>query len=340
MRTKSLISSAVAIVVGICVLVFSHTVYAKVTSYGKWASATKTLYVASSSASTPWGTGANKWKNNTNFKVSTTLGTSSTYYAYDVNKSDVNWDGITTRTVSNGIITKATLSTNTYYTLDPYFDYTSSVLSGLTGHEIGHSLGLNDTSAIEVGSIMNPFTFNADNEPQRALNPSSSDISVVNSLYPAIPTASVSSTQTFLEDGIYISTSWVTYYKDEEELSRAADLVIRGKVIKDKGRKFKKGDYSEYFTESNVEIIEVLKGDQSPGQTITLSQMGGSDGEVTVRADNTTHLKKNQEVILFLRKIEDDKFIPINEDYGVFVNDGKSFKNISSNSELNRNNIK
>ncbi|MFD1956992.1 matrixin family metalloprotease [Paenibacillus thailandensis] len=334
MKNKKLLVTASAVLASISLLVSSTPASATVTSFGKWSNRTQTMYIATSSAnSTAWSSGAAKWKSNTNFNVSTKLGTSSIYYAYDVNDSSVTWDGICTYTTRSGIITKATLQLNTYYTNQS--KYTSSIKAGVTGHEVGHSLGLNHTSAVETSSIMYPNTFNSDGTPARSVNPSSSDISVVNNLYPVLPTATATGVGS-KGDGVYLHASWSVGYKNKEELTKAADLVVKGTVSKEKGSKFgKKGDYSTYSTEVNVEISEVLKGDPAQeGQNITVSQMGGTDGEVTVYSDSSTHLRKNQEIMLFLREVNGDTYIPINEDDSIFVNEGGSFKNIASKKEL------
>jgi len=51
-------------------------------------------------------------------------------------------------------------------------------------------------------------------------------------------------------------------------------------------------------------------------------------------------LTKDQEVALFLRKTDNNTFIPINENDSVFVSDLGKFTNISTKEELERNKIK
>ncbi len=303
MRKKKLLVSVTAILASLSLLLSSTPASATVTTFGKWANRTQTMYVPSSSANfTAWSSGAAKWRTNTSFNLSTSQGSSSIYYAYDVKNSSVTWDGLCTYTVANGIITKATINLNTYYTQDN--KYTSSIKAGLTGHEIGHSLGLNHTSLLETSSIMHPYTFNSNGTPARALNPSSSDIAVVNQLYPILPAAAPDSKGiASQEDGIYLHPSWSVYYEDEEALSQAAELVVKGTVSKEKGSTLKTGDYPGYSTEVSITVSEVIKGDPAcVNQQITVSQMGGTDGVVTVYSDSSTHLKKEQEVVLFLKK--------------------------------------
>lgn len=341
MRKKRIVIGMAALLTSVALLANSAPVSATVTSFGKWASRTKTMYVNANSATTPWGTGAAKWKNSTNFNISTAIGTSTTYYAVNVNDPIATWDGLCTFTVSNGIISKATLNINTRYTSDS--KYTSSILAGVTGHEVGHSLGLEHTSVVETNSIMHPYTFNSNGTTARALNPSANDIAVVNELYPLQSSAALGTPDadpSTAEDGVYVHPSWSVYYEDEAALTEAADLVVRGKVSKEKGSKFKKGDYAGYKTEVSVDVLEVLKGEHEAGQPITVAQMGGSDGSVTVFSDMSTHLKKGQEVVLFLLKSGDGSYIPINEDDGIYLGEAGSFANIASSKKLDRNRIR
>lgn len=335
---KSVFSTAALGAVLSVSLLFSSSVSAIAPTYAKWASRTKVIYA--SSGSIEWAAGAAKWKNATNFNVSTG-GTDKSYYAYTVNDSSVTWDGICSTTVNAGIITSATLKLNTYYTSQP--KYTAAIINGVTGHEIGHSLGLEHTGIVETTSIMNPYTFDSSNVPVRALSPSSSDITATNSLYPVLQSAATNaSTGHHSADGIYLSPSWAVYYEDVEALTKAADLVVKGTVSKEKGNTFKvKGEYQTYKKEVRLEVAEVLKGDISLlNSSINVSQMGGSDGVVTVYGEHTTHLNKNQEVVLFLRKTEDNTYIPINEDDSIFIiNQTGEINNISTQKQLNINTL-
>lgn len=322
-----------AFTLGALALVVSSTpVFAStVTTFAKWSSRTQTMTISTSSGnSTAWSSGAALWKNNTNFKVSTTLGAASSYYAYDTSDSSVTWDGITTTTYSGGIITNAQLRLNTYYTSAS--KYTAAIKAGVTGHEVGHSLGLNHSSVVETSSIMHPYTFNSDGTQARAVTPSSGDISVVNSLYPALTSSSTSSTTS---DGVYLVPSWAVYYKDENELMNASDIVVRGVISKESGSKYKtKGEYHTYSTISELKVNEVIKGDAQIDSSIQVNQMGGTDGNVKVIGEHTTLLKKDQEVILFLKKIDSNTYIPINEDDSIFVHDNGKFKNIENKKEI------
>lgn len=337
-KRAKLIASATAVLLSMSLLA-STGATASVATSGKWANRTQTMYVITSSSYTPWSNGAAKWRNSSNFKVSTALGTgagSYSYYAVDVNNSNVDWDGLCTRTYTNGFIVKAILNLNTYYTSQA--KYTGIVLAGLTGHEVGHSLGLEHASTAETSSIMFPYTFTSSGAQARALSPSSSDISVVNNLYPltkfAKTTISAHSEQS--SKVVHLEPSWAVHYEDEQALMEAADLVVRGKIVKESVGTFARGNYVDYNTAASLHIDHVLKGETvASDEHVVISQMGGFDGTVLVTAEHTTLLQQEQEVIVFLRKSDDGTYRPINENDGIYVLDNKEFKNIGSSELLN-----
>lgn len=317
----------------LALIVSSTTVFAStVTTFSKWSSRTQTLTISTSSGNTSaWTSGASTVRNNTNYKVSTTLGATSNYYAFDTTNSSVTWDGLTGSTVTGGFITNSELRLNTYYTSAS--KYTAAIKAGVAAHEIGHSLGLNHSSVVETSSFMHPYTFDSNNTPVRPLTPSSDDISVINALYPALK----SSVTTFSSksDGVYLEPSWAVYYKDGDELTEAADVVVRGVINKESGSMFKtRGEYHTYTTISELKVNEVLKGNTQVDSNIQIAQMGGTDGSVKVIGEHTSLLKKNQEVLLFLKKIDFNTYIPINEDDSIFVLENEKYKNIYNGSDL------
>jgi len=320
---------------GLTLLVSSSPVSATVTSFGKWSSRTQTMYAVTTASQTHWSNGAAKWRNSTNYNISVASGLNSRYYSQDVNKSDVDWDGLCTFTVNNGIISKAILNLNTHYTSQS--KYTSSIIAGVTGHEIGHSLGLEHTSVVETSSIMHPYTFNDNGTLARSLTPSTSDKAVVNNLYPLSKLAAnrVNLERSSEDITILLEPSWAVYYEDESALTKAADLVIRGTVTGTIGNRAAKGNYSNYNTLVNIQVSDVIKGAEIAGEYITVSQMGGTDGKVAVYSDSSTHMNEKQEVLLFLRQSNDGTFRPINEDDSIFILKDGAFNNIATQQVLN-----
>ncbi|MCG7409601.1 matrixin family metalloprotease [Paenibacillus sp. ACRRX] len=334
MKSKKSLLSVLALG-AFAIMISTAPVYATVTSFAKWPSRIHTMNVSlSSKDAAAWNEGAAKWRNASHFSLTTVVGAATKYYAYDVNDSRVDWDGIADYTVTNGMISNAQLRMNTYYTSTA--KYTSAIKAAVTGHEIGHSLGLNHTSIVETSSIMHPYTFNSDGTRARALSPSASDLAVVNNLYPLMNGVIQEGTSSNQKaSGVYLHPSWAVHYKNEQQLAKAADLVVQGRVVAEAGSKYEEGEYHTYVTQAKVKVKQVMKGDRSQaGAQIRIAQMGGSDGRLNVYAEHTTYLQANQEVVLFLRKSNDGTYKPLNEDDGVFILQNGQFNNISSQNQL------
>ncbi|WP_314585781.1 hypothetical protein [Paenibacillus terrigena] len=134
---------------------------------------------------------------------------------------------------------------------------------------------------------------------------------------------------------LHLNPSWSVFYKDESELEAAADLVIRGKATYRVNSSFVENDISTYHTNTQVTIIDVIKADSNPNNdTIIVSQMGGTFGNLHVVSAATTLLTEDQEVVLFLRRTSEGVYRPINEDDGVYVKAGDVFQNIATKSIL------
>ena len=164
-----------------------------------------------------------------------------------------------------------------------------------------------------------------------------SEMVSVHTHIPNTTTSSESSTTSIIKEieTLYLNPSWSVFYKDENELEAAADLVIRGKATYRVNNSFVESDISTYHTNTQVTIIDVVKADSNPiNDTIIVSQMGGTFGNLHVVSAATTLLTEDQEVVLFLRRTSEGVYRPINEDDGVYVKAGEVFHNIATKSIL------
>jgi len=138
---------------------------------------------------------------------------------------------------------------------------------------------------------------------------------------------------------LYLTPSWAVFYQNENELEAAADLVIHGKAAYRVNSSFVEGDISTYHTNTQVTILDVIKEDSIPvDNSIIVSQMGGTFGNLHVVSAVTTLLQDNQEVMLFLRRNSDGTYRPINEDDGVYMKIDDTFQNIATKSILRTDN--
>jgi len=164
-----------------------------------------------------------------------------------------------------------------------------------------------------------------------------SDMDPVQIHIPHSSASSEASTTSIIKEieTLYLNPSWSVFYKDESELEAAADLVIRGKATYRVNNSFVESDISTYHTNTQVTIIDVVKADSNPiNDTIIVSQMGGTFGNLHVVSAATTLLTEDQEVVLFLRRTSEGVYRPINEDDGVYVKAGDVFQNIATKSIL------
>jgi len=153
---------------------------------------------------------------------------------------------------------------------------------------------------------------------------------------PQSMSSEVSTPSIFQEmETLTLEPSWSVFYRDETELEAAADLVIRGKAANRVNSPYVEGNLSTYHTNTQVIVLDVIKADDIPlNDTIIVSQMGGTFGNLHVVSSATVLLTENQEVVLFLHRNSDGTYRPINEDDGVYVKAGDIFQNIATKSVL------
>ncbi len=81
------------------------------------------------------------------------------------------------------------------------------------------------------------------------------------------------------------------------ELTKQSTDIVHGHVISQKQTKSDDGQY--IFTTSKVLVDTALKGEKT---TVSVSQLGGTIGDTSVRAFGVVLLQPEQEVVLFLEQ--------------------------------------
>jgi hypothetical protein len=93
-------------------------------------------------------------------------------------------------------------------------------------------------------------------------------------------------------------------HQDVPELSRLADTVIRGTVLRTEGRW--SGDRRTIFTEVEIQVAETLKG--RARKSVIVRERGGVVGNIGQRVDGVASFQKGEEVVVFLARKPDDSF--------------------------------
>jgi hypothetical protein len=93
--------------------------------------------------------------------------------------------------------------------------------------------------------------------------------------------------------------------QDVPELSRRADAVLRGTVVRKESRW--SGDRRRIFTEVEIRVAETMKG--TPRKTVLVRQPGGVVGKVGQRVDGVASFQQGEEVVVFLARRPDDSFV-------------------------------
>lgn len=126
-----------------------------------------------------------------------------------------------------------------------------------------------------------------------------------------------------LESGYH--ASWIYNYKDVNELKESADLIVLGTVSDSVQEKSDEIDNDLIFTRSTIEITKVISG-KADLKEVSVRQMGGHNGKEVVELEDDPLMKKGDEVILFLKEYETNKFKIIGGPQGRFIVDnGKVF---------------
>ncbi|MFJ2045826.1 MULTISPECIES: matrixin family metalloprotease [unclassified Paenibacillus] len=302
-----------------------------------------------------WTNARDEWNLSTD--VFLKAGTNSKFTAGNKSDSGVTWDGLAEWTFSIITGNYSTMKTwvNTYYTTQSH--YNTDNVEGIATHEFGHALGL-DHAPYGNPTVMTPNTFErkssgtlVDGRPNKS--PTSWDINTVNVLYDNnfakaqnqepvldVPENILQKAQITQKDLKINHYSWAIGYSTLEARAYDADLIVSG-IVKNKLSPLIKndGETEEAFHQSEVAIENVIKGEGSKGDTIILRQIGGETDTSIIYHENSTELQEGTEVLMYLKKIDDNVYIPINEDESIFIKQGvqslktgdSSFKNLYDN---------
>jgi len=284
-----------------------------------------------------WTTGASEWTNETD--VSLSSGTNSNFTAGNKSVTGVTWDGVMEPVYNSNMTFKsAAVWVNTYFTATNKYVETENAIQGLATHELGHALGLAH-APVGTFSVMVPATFTSDGKLARyQYFPGLGDANSINSIYSS--GLSLSPEQYKLNESDFVEGkelvnlhfSWSKWYIDLEHLADDSDLVVLATVESRDGTVITGNNYFDYKQKSTVKIQEIFKGDSSLiDKNISLYQMGGEDKDVVVKYHDATPLDENDTVILYLKKTEDNYYIPINENVSIFkLNSYGEFVNLQS----------
>jgi len=100
-----------------------------------------------------------------------------------------------------------------------------------------------------------------------------------------------------------------------EELTREADVIIRGRIQKVGSQPT--ADRSNITTVVEVAVVDQWKGQKA--SSLFLNQPGGSAGGITQAVPGLPRFFPSEEVILFLKRIESDRFATVGGKQGKFV---------------------
>lgn len=94
-------------------------------------------------------------------------------------------------------------------------------------------------------------------------------------------------------------------YRDVPGLTRDADLIVRGKVVRQESRWT--GDKRRIITDVELEVSETLKGNAR--SRVLIRQPGGVVGDIGQKVAAVATFSRGEDVVVFLERRGDDSFV-------------------------------
>lgn len=200
------------------------------------------------------------------------------------------------------------------------------IIKHTTTHEVGHTLGLTHTTA---SAYISTSLMTAGNTADRNINtPSAYDISELRSIWggPAYKTLELLANNP-VADEIPMETVHATQ-DNFTDLEKTADLVVVASATNDFVDRphintyYESGALQDFYTLTNVEIKEVLKGDLHVGANLEIAEPNGvievQGKEVKLITDGYENIVKDQDYVLFLKLNSQGQYFLTNRNNGKF----------------------
>lgn len=141
-----------------------------------------------------------------------------------------------------------------------------------------------------------------------------------------------------------VEVSGINPHYELDELVEKSHIIAKGKITGQSDpfivKPTNNGDES-VFTDYYFELSEVLRGEKSSGDTISIRVEGGKKGKWNVVNETDVGMKIGDEVVAFLYKVNVGGGYTTNEDYYLIVagNQGMYFIDENSNENIYKNTI-
>ena len=101
---------------------------------------------------------------------------------------------------------------------------------------------------------------------------------------------------------------------DADQLADKATLVVQGKVVLQQVLQEK----GEIWTDTYLKPVETIKGTATEGKLIVIRQPGGELSRMGMKVAGTARFKLNEQVLVFLRRLDQRRHVPVGMCMGKF----------------------